>query len=296
MRKIFVVILLVGAPLILGTQANNAGSPAIAEAAGAEKVAEKNDVDVNAKIARLETLLGELEKKTTRANDRGMIENLFSNYMYHHNAFRDEAIIDMWVKKGTPGIHAQYSNNGVYNTWESVTLFHRGRPTPVGKLILHYTTTPVIEVAGDGQTAKGLWIMAGLESGLTDPQVAAQQPQYTFSSKEVQGKKVWAHWVWCKYGIDFLKQEGVWKIWHFRCYEVARAPFDENWISYAEKTKDEAFPADLMYFGEDGKAVLMPKPDVPAKSFYYPYRPDRKQALEPKPPVPYSTFSETFEY
>jgi hypothetical protein len=111
----------------------------------------------------------------------------------------------------------------------------------------------------------------------------------------VRGKKVWAHWVWCKYGLDFLKQDGEWRIWHFRCFEVARAPYEENWISFADKNA-VAFELDLMYFGDDGKPVFMPPPDEPATSRSFPYRPDQRQTLEPEPPVPYTTFVETFEY
>ncbi len=40
---------------------------------------------------------------------------------------------------------------------------------------------------------------------------------------EVDGRKVWAHWVWCKYGVDFLKPDGRWRIWRFRCFETPRA-------------------------------------------------------------------------
>jgi hypothetical protein len=239
---------------------------------------------IEARLARLEALA-----------ERGAVENLFSTYMYLHNAVRDEEIIPLWVERGTPGIRAQYSNVGVYTTWESVTEYHRGRPAPTGKLILHYTTTPVIEVAGDGETAKGLWIMTGLESGLTDPEVAAGLPPYLFAREDVQGKKVWAHWVWCKYGIDFLKQDGAWRIWHFHCFEVARAPFDENWISFAAHDA-ESFDKDLMYFGEDGKPRFMPDPDEPATWLSRRYRPSESQTLDPPPPVPYRTFAETFEY
>jgi hypothetical protein len=243
------------------------------------------------RLARLE----ELAAVGARAKDRGEVENLFSTYMYLHNAFRDEEIIPLWVERGTPGIRAQYSNVGVYMTWESVTEYHRDRPAPEGKLIFHYTTTPVIEVADDGETAKGVWIMTGLESGLTDPDVAANVPEYFFEPGEVQGKKVWAHWVWCKYGVDFLKQDGVWRIWHFRCFEVARAPFSENWISFAARDA-EAFDKDLMYFGEDGRPRFMPTPDGPATRVAQRYRPDESQGLEPRPPVPYRTFDETFAY
>ena len=170
-----------------------------------------------------------------------------------------------------------------------IGLRHR---TPVGKLILHATTTPVIEVAADGETAKGVWLMAGTESGLTDPEVAKEFPDM-YSPGEVQGKKVWAHWVWCKYAIDFLKQDGEWKIWKFRCYELARAPFEENWISFGLKNQG-AFDLDLMYFGDDGKPVFMPPADQPVPDENHPYSPSTVQKLEPVPPVPHHTFDDTF--
>jgi hypothetical protein len=244
-------------------------------------------------ISTLRTEVRELRSMAQAAKDRGDIENLFNRYMYFHNAFEDERIIPLWVAEDTPGIRARYTNAGVYTDYESVIRYHQGRPTPVGKLILHYTTTPVIEVAADGRTAKGVWIMAGTESGLTDPDVARESPDYMFSPGEVDGKKVWAHWVWCKYAIDFLRQEGEWKIWKFRCYELARAPFEENWISFAEKNQ-EAFALDLMYFGDNGWPVFIPPAEEPVPTTYHPYSPTTRQTLEPEPPLPHDTFDDTF--
>ena len=150
----------------------------------------------------------------------------------------------------------------------------------------------MIEVAGDGQTAKGVWLMAGTESGLTDPAVAEAFPDM-YSPDEVLGKKVWAHWVWCKYAIDFLKQDGEWKFWKFRCYELARAPFEENWVSFGLKNQG-AFDLDLMYFGDDGKPVFMPPADEPVPSTNHPYSPQTVQKLEPAPPVPHEHFTDTY--
>jgi SnoaL-like domain len=249
--------------------------------------------DLVHEVAALKAEVHELRRLARGAADRGEIENLFSRYMHYHNAFCDDLIIPLWVKPGTAGIRARYTNAGVYTTYESVIRYHQGRPKPVGKLILHYTTTPVIEVAASGETAKGVWLMAGCESGLTAPEVAAKQPAYMFSPGTVQGKKVWAHWVWCKYAVDFLRQDGQWKIWKFRCYELSRAPFEENWISFAEKNA-EAFDLDLMYFGDDGKPVFMPPADEPVPSRYSPYHPATRQTLEPLPPMPHDTFEDTF--
>ncbi|GFM31539.1 nuclear transport factor 2 family protein [Novosphingobium sp. PY1] len=247
-------------------------------------------------VAALEAQVAQLQKTAQANADRAAVENLFSRYMYLHNAFQDNQIVDLWAKKGTPDIRAQYSNLGVYTNWDSIISYHRDRPSPIGKLLFHYVTTPIIEVAGDGQTAKGLWIVNGLESGLTDPEHAKNMPDWMFEKDMVDGKKVWMHNVYLKYGIDFIKQDGQWKIWHFHCFEVARAPYGMGWIPFAAAAQDDPFNFDLMYMGDDGKPVFMPKPDGPASVLNNTYRTDTAQKLEARPPEPYRTFSETFAY
>ncbi|KAF5619970.1 hypothetical protein F25303_12678 [Fusarium sp. NRRL 25303] len=218
----------------------------------------------------IEARLAAVEKLAQRAYDRGQVENVFSKYMHLHNVFQDEQIKALWVKRGTPGVHAQYTNVGVYTDYDSIMAYHSGRPSPPGKLILHETTTPLIEVAGDGETAKGFWLMAGVESGLADPKNVGTMPEFLYEpeDKNVDGKRVWTHWVWCHYALDFLKQDGQWKIWHFRCLEVTRAPFSENWITFAKKNQ-LVFDKDLAYFGNDGKAVFMPTPDAKPEKVSY---------------------------
>lgn len=250
----------------------------------------------DARIAELERQIATLSADATAARDRGRIENLFSTYMYRHNAYRDQEIVQLWVKKGTPGVRAQYSNNGVYTDWDNIMAYHAQRPAPAGKLLVHYTTTPIIEVAADGKTAKGMWIMSGLESGLTDLEAAKSAPDFMFEKELVDGKKVWMHNVWVKYGVDFIKQDGEWKIWHFHCFEIARGPHGSGWIPFASKSQNNPFSDDLMYFGEDGKPVMMPKPDGRVTVRNNPYRTDAAQSLDARPPVPYRTMSETFEY
>lgn len=246
------------------------------------------------RLAVLEQRLAAAELAATRAQDRGDVENVFSRYMHYHNAFEDERIVDeLWVRRGTEGVRSQYNDDGVYTDWDTIMAYHRGRPHPVGKLILHYTTTPVIEVGADGSTAKGLWIMAGLESGLTDPAEAERIPPFFFAKQDADGRKVWAHWVWCKYGVDFRKQGGQWRIWRFRCFEVARAPYDENWIAFAAHER-ATYEAKLMYFGDDGKPVFLPPVDGPTVTPSRPYQIDTAQQLVPEPPRPYAQYKDTF--
>jgi SnoaL-like domain len=276
------------------------GAAAAALSAG-EASAQSRGGRANEQIAALEARLASMELQINRAHARGAVENVFSRYQYLHTAFRDDEIIrDLWVREGTPGISAQYTNTGTYTTWDSVMEYHRNRPSPEGKLLVHFTTSPLVEVADDGATAKGVWIMAGVESGMSDPAVAARAPASMFEPGLVEGKRVWAHWVQCRYSLDFLRQGDEWRIWHFRCVEISRAPFSKNWIAFASEMQanqaTSQFHNDLAYFGDDGAPVFMPTVDGPPKSLAYPYRTDRAFAIEPPLPQPYRTISETFEY
>lgn len=247
--------------------------------------------------AQLLERLDKLEAETRAANDRWAVANLFARYMYLHNAFEDEQIIPLWAKEGTPGMSAEYSNLGRYTTYDSIMEYHRNRPNPVGKLIFHELSTPIIEVAGDGQTAKGMWIMTGLESGLTKAEHAANMPDWVhMPDVMVDGKRVWMHNVYVKYAIDFIKQDGEWKIWHFRCFEVVREPYGMGWIPWAAVADHGGFNSELMYIGDDGRPVFMPKADEPARIKANPYSIHKGQTLDARPPEPYRTFSETFSY
>ena len=66
----------------------------------------------------------------------------------------------------------------------------------VGQLLLHVTTTGIIEVADDGLTAKGYWYSPGMirEVGMS-------------------GNSIWE-----AYGVDFIKENGEWKIWHLHMF------------------------------------------------------------------------------
>jgi len=76
-----------------------------------------------------------------------------------------------------------------------------------GQLHEHSMFSPVIEIAADGQTAKGVWDSFGPNIG---------------SGNEV------GSWLWVKYGVDFIKEDGQWKIWHLQVYPLFVTPFNES--------------------------------------------------------------------
>ncbi len=116
-----------------------------------------------------------------------------------------------------------------------------GQQQGLGKnLAEHPLTTPVIQVARDGQTAKALWWSPGMERG---------------------------GWAYGKYAVDFVKEDGVWKIWHLKWFRIFITPWNQ---SYTES--------------QDPEAAGDRKPDKPVR-YHKPFNSD-KWTGEPVPPAP----------
>lgn len=130
-------------------------------------------------------------------------------------------------------------------------------------------TTPLIEVAGDGRTAKGVWYAPGYLTHLN-------------------GDKFSANWMWERYAIDFIKEDGAWKIWHFNVFTDLGQPYEKSWVDQAEET---------MAAKKEG--AVSPGPgrpmNAPATINWSSYSPDFVGDDFPLP-EPYETFSETFSY
>lgn len=124
-----------------------------------------------------------------------------------------------------------------------------------GLLDLRALASPVIEVAGDGQTAKGLWLVPGTQTFVPDG-----------------GEIPVAHWVWTKLAVDFIQEDGRWRIWHLLSVPVLASPYHRSWV---ETALDKA-----------PNSVTLNNPYDVHGTYPHP----------PAPPKPYQTFSETFSY
>ncbi len=122
-------------------------------------------------------------------------------------------------------------------------------------------TTPLVEVAFDGQTAKGMWYVYG-------------------STTEVYSTGPKAAWNFGRCAVDFIKEDGVWKIWHMTMYTDIQCPVGGNW------GKDKMYPHE---------GVEIPEPTV-KEHYYTGYGEDFLSLVEPPLPEPYDTFANTFSY
>jgi len=292
-----------------------------------------------------------------RALAMWQVQNVMSKHAHYHAAgMHLEELADIWVDEkgpnadtatfaspswimhGIAGVKNNYGQGNQANKvqeLEAVSKLYpeiKNSPENLGvghEYAMHTNTTPIIEIAGDGKTAKGTWYSPGM--GL---------------SARIQGSNVsyGGTFFWEKYGGDFIKENGVWKIWHLQMWYDWTPSFPESMTSSigqgrgggppsgdqggaqgGEQAGDQGAPpagrgappgggpagqggrgdqasAGAIEAGErmQGQAdVSTAKPgDMTENPYnnYQNYSIKRVPTIEPRFPEPYYTFSETFSY
>lgn len=152
-----------------------------------------------------------------RVNDVMEVKNVFGRHAYFHAfGLHVRELTEIWVKKpenmktasfgqswgyaiGMDNIDRYYGSGGVVQNQRELDGLCKSDPTienipenrGIGMMLIHALTTPYIEISGDGKTAQGLWYAPGQVTG---PRMATYMDE--------------------KYAVDFVKEDGEWKIWH----------------------------------------------------------------------------------
>jgi hypothetical protein len=203
-----------------------------------------------------------LEQRIQRLEDIQEIQNLMSKYCYLQAAGMRKEEVELFARN-TPGGTVTIANWGVWEGFEGAKICYEkvhalgGEQARIGSMAWHTLTTPVIEVAGDGKTAKGLWISPGADANRRDGTLRA-------------------YWCWGKYGVDFVKEDGKWKFWHFHVYAIFYPPYDKSWVDVLPTTMEHPLPDGL-------KSNRMPV-------YHWEYSPNVKVENIPAPPEPYETW------
>ena len=203
--------------------------------------------------------LDALTHEVARLRALNDIQNLMGAYTVNHLPKNLHDHVELFAME-RDDISVEVGDRGLYVGPEAVrTLFGRQFKMALeGNLLIHYLATPMIEVAGDGETAKGVWRSPGIEAVvmLGDDKPT---PQWSFGS----------------YAVDFFKLDGRWKIWRLHWFRAIKCRFDKGWLD------------DLtMAFG----GPLPGSPHLQPTTYHNPYTPSAMQDSIPSGPKPYQSY------
>jgi hypothetical protein len=212
----------------------------------------------------LEQTVKNMQREIERLQAVNEIQNLFSKLDCWHSTGMEEEAMTLFAMT-MPDVSVEVANMGVYVGEASIRKMGGLDDSPLGdirkpgSLGIHCRTSPIIEVAKDCKTAKGWWMSPGLETGN-------------------MGGKWEGTWCWCKYGVDFIKENGKWKIWHIHTYPIFKVDYYKSWIDTTPLT---SLPLSGVF-----EAL---KPDKPT-TYLYEYTKNRVYENIPAPPEPYETW------
>jgi SnoaL-like domain len=230
-----------------------------------------------------------LQKYVQRHQDYIEIQNLMGLRAHYHAVSDNMGEFALWARRpdivwgtaagyriGYEHVREQYTN-GIKQQQARLEAMSKAYPEiknspenlAVGTLITHALETPIIEVAGDGKTAKAVWHTFG-------PMVNST-PDKGFTLTLAMEK----------YGVDFIKENGQWRIWHAIVVNDFNAAMGQPLSVPKPPVANQ---------GQQGpvEGTILPR-DIKVE-LYKQMSPTVTPQIFPKPPVPYQTFSETFSY
>ncbi|MDR1573853.1 MAG: nuclear transport factor 2 family protein [Clostridiales Family XIII bacterium] len=218
------------------------------------------------------------------------IQNLMGRLTYMYEGGEYELMLEQFARD-TPGVTAEMAGFGqapglagarkvVVDFWTEQYKRHEAEMRRIfpddanetgrnGVLDLQALSSPVTEVADDLQTAKGMWYA---------PTVAAEC--------HAGAERPTAHCVWLKFAVDFVRENGEWKIWHYHILPAFNTAWDKSWV-------ESSMEMEAVFAAVPPEA--RPKPLGPVTA-YHAYSVHEPPANDPRPPEAYGTFSETFSY
>ncbi|HTR47850.1 MAG TPA: nuclear transport factor 2 family protein [Verrucomicrobiae bacterium] len=198
----------------------------------------------------------ELAARVQQLEDTIEIQSLQSKYIHYLFKQRFDRIVDECFARNLPDVSVEFSDSGVYRGLESVRALYRSfdvTKTIAGFFILHMTVNPVIEIAKDGLSARSHWLSPG-----------------------AAGSDKSAAWIWGTFYVDYVKEDGRWRIAHSNLVPLFRNRYETSWAQAPDHGTV--------------RGVLAAQPDEPS-TLYKPYNEAKKQcdifASHPKLPQPY---------
>jgi hypothetical protein len=184
----------------------------------------------------------ELTARVQRLEDLLEIQGLQSKYIHYLFKQRFDRIVDECFAQKLSDVSVEFSDSGVYRGLESVRSLYKSfevTKTIPGFFILHMTVNPVIEISADGLSARSHWLSPG-----------------------AAGTDRSASWIWGPFYVDYVKEDGRWRIAHSNLVPVFRNRYETSWA----QAQDHGTV----------RGVLAAQPDEPS-TLYQPYNEAKKE-------------------
>ncbi|MCR4842990.1 MAG: nuclear transport factor 2 family protein [Eubacterium sp.] len=234
------------------------------------------------------------EELIVRWEDQRQIKNLMGKYANCVILNREAEIFGAFWSKEKDDVYLGF-NDGCYRGREVIASYYEAeseRTAVVGKILqkkfpeqlgnlsdeelygvgpfkVRPLACPVIEIAEDGESAKGLWHCQG-------------------AYNEVETAGPVSYWTWGYFAVDFVKEGDDWKIWHLLYVNDVDSICGQSWGKPVTPYPDLPEFAELGEFKYPGYTE--------EKTIREYYSPTRKLTVTPRIPEPYGTFGDTFSY
>jgi hypothetical protein len=186
--------------------------------------------------------LSRLTQRVQHLEDMMQIQNLQSKYAHFLFTQRFERIVDECFARQRADVSVEFSDSGVYRGLQSIRAlydaFAVAREIP-GFFILHMAVNPYITVAPDGLSARSHWLSPG-----------------------ATGSNTSASWVWGPYYVDYVKEDGEWRILHSNLAPLFRNRYELSWAQAPDHGTV--------------RGILAAQPDEPS-TLYRPYSELKKE-------------------
>ena len=183
---------------------------------------------------------------------------------YQINGWREKELDELWT--ADHGDTAAFGENtGYYVGLDSIRKWYTAGQGGVGTLYQHPISTGLVELAGDGKTAKGLWYSIGQDTKPNGDGTAL------------------AMWNTGKVAIDFVKEGDAWKIWHVVEANDLSGEAGANYSEGSPYWEPDTDPV-VKAFGTPDVAELLHDPNFNWWDDY------------PAMPQPYETWSDDISY
>lgn len=235
------------------------------------------------------------EELLSRWEDKREIKNLMGRYMLAKQLQQEASMYDtFWCRETERPVlgvsNGYYIGEGaIRNYYDSLVeidrykakVLYRAFPEKyagkseadvlgIGDYDMNPVSTPLIEIASDRQTAKGIWYSAGsgVKVGVAGPIT------------------MWNIGFYC---CDFVLENEEWKLWHMVFCEELCFPGGQSWAEVPKAYPPLERFADMKYAPEPAAPTVTQRP--------WPQYGVRRQFVgTPRLPEPYDTFAETFSY